>query len=392
VKTSSLRWPARPVAVRVPATSANLGPGFDALGLALGLHDVVEARIIARGLSIEVSGAGQDAAAAGEAHLVIRAMRTAFAELGCQPPGIGLRCVNAIPQGYGLGSSAAAIVAGLLAARALAADSGETGVQPVSPAWARPGAAPGPAGSPSAGHACADPGAGRGPAGSPPAGHACADPGAGRGPAGSPSAGHACADPGAGRGPGVPTAAGRALLRLATRLEGHPDNAAACLAGGLTIAWMSASGAESASLVPVAGLAPVLCVPENPLPTAQARQVLPAVVPHADAAANSARAALLIAALTGDPGLLLAGTEDFLHQPYRAAAMPATTDLIRRLRAAGIAAVVSGAGPAVLALTMAGNDPGPQTVQPIADAAGAAWQVLALDVDRQGAAVETRPG
>ena len=354
MKTSSLRWPARPVAVRVPATSANLGPGFDALGLALGLHDVVEARIIARGLSIEVSGAGQDAAAAGEAHLVIRAMRTAFAELGCQPPGIGLRCVNAIPQGYGLGSSAAAIVAGLLAARALAADSGETGVQPVSPAWARPGAAPGPAGSP--------------------------------------SAGHACADPGAGRGPGVPTAAGRALLRLATRLEGHPDNAAACLAGGLTIAWMSASGAESASLVPVAGLAPVLCVPENPLPTAQARQVLPAVVPHADAAANSARAALLIAALTGDPGLLLAGTEDFLHQPYRAAAMPATTDLIRRLRAAGIAAVVSGAGPAVLALTMAGNDPGPQTVQPIADAAGAAWQVLALDVDRQGAAVETRPG
>src|SRR5260370_25903147 len=104
--------PGRPVVVRVPATSANLGPGFDALGLALTLHDVVEARIIPDGISIEVSGAGEESAAAGEGHLVIRAMRAAFGMLGGQPPGIGLRCVNAIPQGYGLGSSAGAIVAG----------------------------------------------------------------------------------------------------------------------------------------------------------------------------------------------------------------------------------------------------------------------------------------
>src|SRR3984893_1525885 len=108
-----MAWANNGVVVRVPATSANLGPGFDALGLALTLHDVVEARIIPHGISIEVSGAGEDSAAAGEGHLVIRAMRAA------QPPGIGLRCVNAIPQGYGLGSSAGAIVAGLLAARAL---------------------------------------------------------------------------------------------------------------------------------------------------------------------------------------------------------------------------------------------------------------------------------
>src|SRR5260370_19844616 len=104
--------PGRPVVVRVPATSANLGPGFDALGLALTLHDVVEARIIPDGISIEVSGAGEESAAAGEGHLVIRAMRAAFGMLGGQPPGIGLRCVNAIPQGYGLGSSAGAIRAG----------------------------------------------------------------------------------------------------------------------------------------------------------------------------------------------------------------------------------------------------------------------------------------
>jgi homoserine kinase len=304
-----MRWPSGPVAVRVPATSANLGPGFDAVGLALGLYDVVEARIIPAGVAIEVSGVGEDAAAAGEDHLVIRAMRAAFGLLGGQPPGIGLRCVNAIPQGYGLGSSAAAIVAGLLAARALRPDG------------------------------------------------AC---------------GLAEAD----------------LLQLATRLEGHPDNVAACLAGGLAVAWTSGAGARAARLAPVPGLAPVLCVPDTPLATEQARGLLPSKVSHADAVANSARAALLIAALTSDPALLMAGTEDYLHQSYRAPAMPATADLIGRLRAAGIPAVVSGAGPAVLALTMAGAHPGPGAVAPVVTGTGTAWQVRVLDVDRDGAKVQ----
>jgi homoserine kinase len=299
--------------VRVPATSANLGPGFDALGLALTLHDVVEARIIPHGISIEVSGAGEDSAAAGEGHLVIRAMRAAFGMLGGQPPGIGLRCVNAIPQGYGLGSSAGAIVAGLLAARAL----GEQAL-----------------------------------------------------------------------GQGSESLTDAELLSLATQIEGHPDNVSACLAGGLTIAWRSSSGVRTARLAPVPGLTPVVCVPELPLATAEARQVLPPAVPHADAAANSARAALLIAALTRDPGLLMDGTEDFLHQPYRAAVMPATADLVSRLRAAGIPAVVSGAGPAVLALTVAGTHPGPEAVAPIASGTRTEWQVHVLDVDRDGAMLQ----
>jgi homoserine kinase len=294
--------------VRVPATSANLGPGFDALGLALTLHDVVEARIIPRGISIEVSGAGEDSAASGEGHLVIRAMRAAFGMLGGQPPGIGLRCVNAVPQGYGLGSSAGAIVAGLLAARAL--------------------------------------------------------------------------------GQGSESLTDAELLSLATQIEGHPDNVSACLAGGLTIAWRSSSGVRTARLAPVPGLTPVVCVPELPLATAEARQVLPPAVPHADAAANSARAALLIAALTRDPGLLMDGTEDFLHQPYRMAVMPATADLVSRLRAAGIPAVVSGAGPAVLALTVAGTHPGPEAVAPIASGTRTEWQVHVLDVDRDGATIQ----
>ena len=301
-------WADVPVTVRVPATSANLGPGFDALGLALTLHDVIEARIIPGRVAIEVSGAGEDTAAAGEDHLIIRAMRAAFDAAGGQPPGIGLRCANAIPHGYGLGSSAGAIVAGLLAARALSAD----------------------------------------------------------------GAGLTDAD----------------VLRLATRLEGHPDNVAACLAGGLTIAWTSDSGARAARLDLVAGLTPVLCVPGIPLSTTRARGLLPPTVPHADAAANAARAALLVAGLTADPALLMAGTEDFLHQPYRARAMPATADLIGRLRAAGIPAVVSGAGPAVLALAVAGTHPGPEAVQKIAGGTGDAWRVQSLDVDTDGATIQ----
>ena len=304
-------WPGAPVVVRVPATSANLGPGFDALGLALTLYDAVEARIISGRTSIEVSGAGEDRAVAGEKHLVIRAMRAAFGMQGGQPPGISLRCVNAIPQGYGLGSSAGAIVAGLLAARALA-----------------------------------------------------------------------------GRGDSLTDAE---LLSLATRIEGHPDNVTACLAGGLTIAWRSSSGVRAARLDPVARMIPVVCVPELPLATAEAREVLPPTVPHADAAANSARAALLIAALTSDPGLLMDGTEDFLHQPYRTAVMPGTAGLVARLRAGGIPAVVSGAGPAVLALTVAGTHPGPEAVASIAGEAPTAWQVTTLDVDRDGATVNPRP-
>jgi homoserine kinase len=324
-------WPERPVTVRVPATSANLGPGFDALGLALTLHDVVEARVIPDGISIEVSGAGEDSAPAGEDHLVIRAMRAAFRVLRAEPPGIGLRCVNSIPQGYGLGSSAGAIVAGLLAARALAADRGAA-VRPAGPVLTDAV------------------------------------------PAGPVRNGGVLDD-------GV-------LLRLATQLEGHPDNVSACLAGGLTIAWTSPAGAQSARLAPVAGLAPVACVPASPLATAQARRVLPPVVPYADAAANSARAALLIAALTSDPALLMAGTEDYLHQPYRAAAMPATADLVARLRAAGIPAVVSGAGPSVLAFTVAGTYPGPDTVRSIASGTPVAWQVRVLGVDRTGATAD----
>ena len=299
---ASAGWSGPPVTVRAPATSANLGPGFDSLGLALSLRDQVTARVTAAGLDVRVTGTGAETASAGEGHLVVRAMRAAFDAIGAQPPGVAISCQNVIPHGFGLGSSAAAIVAGIAAARALAGARGVAALPDI------------------------------------------------------------------------------AALRLAAELEGHPDNVAACLLGGLTIAWQSAPGqVEAVRLDPHPALAPVVCIPEQPLATEVARQALPGTVPHADAAANSARTALLVTALTTRPELLLAGTEDFLHQRYRAAAMPATAALIGSLRAAGIAAAVSGAGPSVLALP-ATDEASAAVLEIAADG----WQVLELRADPAG--------
>jgi homoserine kinase len=315
-------WTPRAVCVRVPATSANLGPGFDALGLALGRYDEVVAEITDSALTIQVAGQGEAAADTGEAHLVVRAMRAAFAAAGTgQPPGLALRCINAIPQGRGLGSSAGAVVAGVLAAQALAF--GANGVGPQDDAGVR------------------------------------------------------FADPW--------------VLGVATTLEGHPDNVAACLTGGLTVAWTAAGGARAIRLEPVTGLTPVLCVPAFELATEQARRALPATVPHRDAAANAGRAALLVVALTQAPDLLFDATRDLLHEPYRAPLMPATAEVIGQLREAGIPAVLSGAGPSVLAFTMAGQTPGPVEVDSIVRRAGTEWHISPLDVDRQGAAIHPVP-
>jgi homoserine kinase len=333
------------VRVRVPATSANLGPGFDALGLALTLYDEVEAEVTGGGLAIEVAGEGAGTAGAGERHLVVRAMRAAFAAAGRgQPPGLALRCVNAIPQGRGLGSSAGAVVAGLLAARALAGD-------------------------PASGAAGAE---------------------------GADSAGSPASAAGARAADDAERAAGAeggdvGLLALAAELEGHPDNAAACLAGGLTIAWQTGTGPRAIRLDLAPAIAPVACVPASSMATEAARRALPATVPHADAAANAGRAALLVAALTRAPELLLDATRDLLHEPYRAPLMPATAEVIGRLRRAGIAAVLSGAGPSVLALTVTGETPGPAEVDSIVSQVGKQWHVTPLDVDRQGATVQSVP-
>jgi homoserine kinase len=307
-----VNWADGPVTVQVPATSANLGPGFDALGLALAWHNEVTATVTGVGLGIEVTGQGVATAHDGERHLVVRAMHAAFEVIGQHPPGLALRCVNRIPQARGLGSSAAAIVSGILAARALAGPDGIAALPDL------------------------------------------------------------------------------AVARLATEIEGHPDNVTACLAGDLVISWTAPDGAHFTRLATVPQLAPVLCLPAGTLATTAARQALPAAVPHADAAANAGRAALLIAALTADPALLLPATEDYLHQRYRAPVMPATAQLTGALRAAGVPAVVSGAGPAVLALTVTGPGLGSGQDEVAAVAARSAdpWEIVPLPVDRSGAVVQ----
>jgi homoserine kinase len=332
-----MAWTHDVVRVRVPATSANLGPGFDALGLALTLHDEVDAWIRPAGISVEISGEGADLAEAGEEHLVVRAMRAAFAVTGAQPPGIGLRCVNRIPHGRGLGSSAAAIVAGILAARALAGAGGQAG-------------------------------------------------------------------DGAEFCPATGALPDDAVFRLATSLEGHPDNVAACLGGGLTIAWTVSGRPHMVRLEPLPSISPVICVAPAPVRTEVARRLLPDLVPHRDAAANAGRSALLVAALTQLPaptspgaaspngaGALFDATRDWLHQDYRSAAMPETDALVRRLRGEGIAAVVSGAGPSVLALLLGRENPDYRhhldILGSIVRETGIAWHISSLDVERHGARV-----
>ncbi|ADU08674.1 homoserine kinase [Micromonospora aurantiaca] len=287
-----------PVRVRVPATSANLGPGFDALGLALGRHDDVTAEVTDGGVRVSVTGEGAGELPSDERHLIVTAMRATFDALGAQPAGLALECVNRIPQARGLGSSSAAIVAGVLAARALVAD-------------------------------------------------------------------------------GDRRMDDDAALRLAAELEGHPDNVAPCLLGGFTIAWTEPGGARAVSLPVAPAVRPTVFVPAERGLTSVARAALPATVPHADAASNAGRAALLVHALTADPALLLPATVDRLHQEQRAPGMPATAALVGELRAAGVAAVVSGAGPTVLALSEV----------PAGFQAGTDWRRWELPIDVSGARV-----
>ncbi len=256
--------------VRVPATSANLGPGFDAFGLALSIWDDVRVEAVTGPSEAHVQGEGAESLPGGEDHLIIRALRVALDYVDAPQAGFVLHCHNRIPHGRGLGSSAAATVAGLLLARGLISEP------------------------------------------------------------------EALTD--------------ECLLTLATEFEGHPDNAAPAILGGATIAYVS-EGTARAARIPVRGIAPTAIVPVAELSTSRSRGALPSYVSHSDAAFNSARSGLLALALSGQPELLLAATEDRLHQSYRADVMPETAELLAQLRADGIPAVVSGAGPSVLVLS-----------------------------------------
>lgn len=285
------------VRVRVPASTANLGPGFDALGMALALYDTVEVTVTSGATTVEVTGEGAGDVPTDESHLVVRALRAAADTLGVALPGVSLCCHNVIPHARGLGSSAAAIVAGVAAAYGLAG-------KPLD----------------------------------------------------------------------------EDALQIAAEFEGHADNAAASLYGGLVLAWSEGPRFRAVRLEPHEDVAPVVLVPDTRSATSVTRGLLPGNIPHKDAAFVAGRCALAVHALTTRPDLLLPATEDRLHQDYRADAWPDTMRMVRELRENGVPATVSGAGPTVFALPAGGVLPAGLDTK--------GFTVRALSVARTGATIE----
>jgi homoserine kinase len=271
---------ATPIQVQVPATSANLGPGFDCLGLALTLHDRFVAQVTDEpGIDLDIAGEGAGTVRRDDKNLLVKAMHQGFEIMGGQPRGLAVRALNVIPQGRGLGSSASAIVGGLVLARALVLS-------------------------------------------------------------------------------GQERMSDEQLLNVAAKMEGHPDNVAAALLGGATIAWQEVRLGQLVSRAVGITVDPrikaLAFIPSSAVATSKARKLLPESIPHSEAIANSTRAALLVHALAGQPNLLYAATEDFLHQKYRQEVMQKSFTLMSKLRSAGVAAFISGAGPSVLVLHSAG--------------------------------------
>lgn len=293
----------------MPATSANLGPGFDSLGLALALHDRYIAQVLdEQVIDIDISGEGADALPRNEKNLVIKSMYKGFEFLGGKPRGIALRALNVIPHSRGLGSSASAIVGGLSLARALVLGGNER-------------------------------------------------------------------------------MSNEDMLNLASEMEGHPDNVAAAIFGGATIAWQELQHGHNVALSVQVEVDPrisaVAFIPSTSVSTSKARKMLPDLITHADAVKNSAHTALLVYALQHRPDLLHTATEDFLHQSYRAQAMPTSFTLLMKLRKAGVAAFISGAGPTILVLHTGGS----AEVDELTRAAGDRFTAMALGISRTGASV-----
>ncbi|GAA4475192.1 homoserine kinase [Rhodococcus olei] len=293
------------VTARVPASTANLGPGFDTLGMALGLYDEITVTTTESGLTVRVEGQGAEDVPWGPSHLVVRAIERGLEAAGVWAGGLDVVCRNVIPHSRGLGSSASAAVGGLAAANGLVAR----------------------------------------------------------------------LDPSL-------TLSDAQLVQLSSEFEGHPDNASASVLGGAVVSWSEDPADEvsprrygAVRLTVHPSIRVVVLVPEERSATAHTRGLLPERVPHADAAFNVSRGALAVVALTSRPDLLLTATEDRLHQGQRASALPVTTRWVSALRERGIAAVVSGAGPTVLALT---TEPFPADLRTAAEAEG--LRVLDLDV------------
>lgn len=289
----------------VAASSANLGPGFDSLGLALGLYDEIRVETTSGAMGVEVEGEGEGQVSGGADNLVAVALRRGLLAAGAEARGLKVHCRNAIPHSRGLGSSAAAVVGGLAAANALVAQMD------------------------------------------------------------------------------LPPMTTEQLVQLAGEFEGHPDNASASVMGGAVVSWTEDAcvpacvpgyRAVPLRLHPDIRLFPA--IPQIRSSTAETRVLLPDQVSHQAARFNLSRTALLVVALSQRPDLLMAATEDLLHQPQRASAMPASAQYMHFLRSRGVPAVLSGAGPSVLAMTA--GDELPAEVHDFADQHGFATVEVGL--------------
>lgn len=292
--------------VSVPATTANLGPGYDCLGAALDLRDTYHVTLSDQpGVRVQVVGEGADTVPHDHTNLVASSFLRCFERLGDTPPvGVDIHCLNAIPHGRGMGSSSAATVGGLALGRAMSV-----------------------------------------------------------------------------RGDELPD---YALLEFATELEGHPDNVAPAVYGGFTVSWVENRVGRAVQLQPHPDVVPVMAVSPTPLSTAAARDLMPVEVPLAAAIFNVTRASLLCHALTRDPELLLPATADALHQDQRATAYPEAHQLVVTMREHGRAAVISGAGPSVLALAYGDPD---AVADDLRRHAGSGWDVRILAFTATGIVV-----
>jgi len=302
---------AQPIQVQVPATSANLGPGFDCLGLALTMHDRYMAQLMDEpGVDIDVTGEGAESIPTTDKNLVIKAMYKGFDFLGGRPRGIALRQLNVIPHGRGLGSSAAAIVGGLALARGLVLGGNER-------------------------------------------------------------------------------MSNEDMLNIANEMEGHPDNVSAAIFGSANLAWQESQRghvvAQALNFEVDPRIGALAFVPSTEFSTSKARKMLPESIPHSDAVKNSSNVAVLVQALQSRPDLLLGATEDYLHQSYRKDAMPNSYALMTKLRKAGVAAFISGAGPAVMVLHTGGDSEAAELER----AAGEKFQMISLGISRTGVSLIT---
>ena len=296
------------VQVDIPASTTNLGPGFDVLGMALKLYNTVEMEVSASDTQIVIEGEGADVIPRDEHNLIYRAAKKVFEKVGQRMPPLSIRLINRTPLARGLGSSGTASIGGLMAASVISGADLER----------------------------------------------------------------------------------NEILDMAAEMDGHPDNVAASIFGGIIIASMTDNGVACMKFMPPKPVKVVVVVPDFHLLTSDARAVLPKSVDVSTAVFNISRASLLVAALaTGDFRLLGIATDDKLHQPYREKLIPGFRDVFRAAKSVdeNVAVALSGAGSSMVALCTDNSTEIGESMRQAFLKHNIDSRVMVLDIDEEGATV-----